>query len=205
MCTGDDPAATACRAKQAIAKRIEELLVFGTAGACAAGITANIPEQVRQFAWTPDWNYTAVQCLRYGYVLWLLAYFVASAIRNDLSANHRTRRDVGFDVLRAVVSLAAIAMLGFGGPAVRFAPLCGFLVANGAILTVCAAAWALFRRQSTEQLHTLRFAGVILALSGLSLVAMFRLEIGSLTILTQLQVYLWILVGCYTGLNWLKT
>lgn len=148
------------------AKGFQKLWVAGTMGAFFTALARNLPVHLKQFAWPCDWNYTLDLFVRYGYLLWLLFYFLVSNIRIDDEDYVRSKWDIPFDVGQSACSLTAAFFLGFILPDQPY-KLGAYAITNGVICAICVAAFALFDpSDAAKGIDRLRIAGgVISALS----------------------------------------
>jgi hypothetical protein len=148
------------------AKGFQKLWVAGTMGAFFTALARNLPVHLKQFAWPCDWNYTLDLFVRYGYLLWLLFYFLVSNIRIDDEDYVRSKWDIPFDVGQSACSLTAAFFLGFILPDQPY-KLGAYAITNGVICAICIAALALFDpSDAAKGIDRLRIAGgVISALS----------------------------------------
>jgi hypothetical protein len=89
-------------------KAFQRLWVAGTMGAYFTALAHSLPETITRLSQGRlPFDDVAVICLSYGYLLWLLFYFLTSATNNDHPAAGRGRWDVAFDVTQSVGGLIA--------------------------------------------------------------------------------------------------
>src|SRR5207253_15811 len=111
----------------------------------------------------PPFDDVVVIALRYGYLLWLLFYFLASATNNEHAAAGRGGWDVAFDVTQSIGGLIAAFFLGFtaSSPNRGVTP---YLVTNIVILAICVASWKLFGGSARPGVNRLRVLGAAVSL-----------------------------------------
>jgi hypothetical protein len=168
--------------------------VAGTVGGFLATLMRSVPLDFEHRAWPPDWAYTLDLFIRYGYLVWLMAYFFFSNLRDDDKA--LGRGDVLFDVFQTLASFAAAYALGFAVPGKGFGyglSSCAFEYVNWTIFTICAFSLPFGGRPITH----LRILGGLFAL--FSLVTVWHEPAGLLTIpalcvLASFQAALWLLL-----------
>jgi hypothetical protein len=183
---------TAANRKLMYVRALERLLLTSTAGAFFFAFARNIPVHFNERSCDPNWTYTIDLFLRYGYLLWLLAYFLVSSASNDLLDENRDCRSIFFDGAQAILALTAAYFLGFilqDPPYGLFA----LAIANGVVLIICVLSLVFFRKRSTRGLNKLRVWGIVI--SGISIVVALVNAWGApiLIALLPLHLLLWLL------------
>lgn len=143
--------------------------VGGTLGSLFTMIAVSLPDAVRMYRMPPDWFHTFDVFLRYGYLVWLTAYFFVSHLLVSTSRAVACR-DVIFDVAQSMLSLAAAWCLGFLSPADtldRQPTARAILGANGAIATICLWSFLAFADRDVPTVNRYRCFGFGLAVASL--------------------------------------
>jgi hypothetical protein len=165
--------------RTAFAKGFQKLWVAGTMGAFFTALARNLPVHLKQFAWPCDWNYTIDLFVRYGYLLWLLFYFLVSNIRIDDEDYVRSKWDIPFDVGQSACSLTAAFFLGFILPDQPY-KLGAYAITNGVICAICFAAFALFDpSDAAKGINRLRIAGGVISFLSIVLALVVREVMGA--------------------------
>jgi hypothetical protein len=182
-------------------KAFQSMWIAGTTGAFFTALTRNLPDHVRGLRQSPDLLNALDLFLRYGYLLWLLAYFFTSNLRNSPTSEPRSR-EVPFDVLQSACALAAAFGLGFivqgeGFHADSYGWAMG--MANAAILVISLFSWIWFHSVKPTEMNRHRIiGGVISAISlGVALAKLPRLP--SLLLFLFLQLALWVTLCFFIG------
>lgn len=92
-------------------KAFQSMWIAGTTGAFFTALGRNLPTHVHQLIGA-DFPSVLDLILRYGYLLWLLAYLFTSNLRNSPNSDPKPR-EVPFDILQSACGLAAAYGLGF--------------------------------------------------------------------------------------------
>ena len=182
---------------QTTRKAYRRMFVAGVLGGFFATIVRNIPLDLKQLKSVSFSSpYLLDVFLKYGYVLWFLAFFAISNLRNNEPWKTVARKDILFDVLQVALGWISAYFLGFLVTGDRYG-LFGYVVTNAAIFTICLVSLAF---SDIAPINRLRRTG--LALSSFSLIT---LGIGSSripdvwthSILEGLQLCLWIILYAY--------
>ncbi len=129
--------------KEAAIKAFQTLWVAGTMGALFTALARTLPAHLnRLFFGSADLPYKLDTFLRYGYLLWLLSYFVISNLRIQ-SDSEREKADVFYDMLQSVFALSAAYFLDFLVPS-EHQGVTVFAWPTGAIFLICVLALLLF-------------------------------------------------------------
>ena len=158
-----------CEEKRtAFAKGFQKLWVAGTMGAFFAAFVRCLPVHLKQRAWPPDPKYTIDLFVRYGYLLWLLFYFLVSNVGIDDKDYKPNRWDIIYDVGQSAFSLAAAFFLGFVVPDQTY-KLGAYAITNGVICAICFVArwWFRTRPGAQQGINRLRTAGGLISLFSL--------------------------------------
>ena len=149
-----------------VRKAVRIMWVGGTLGALFAAISRSLPLHVTQAVRTPNGADLLELVIRYGYLAWLLTYFFVTHFRIDLSTD---KKDLWYDVIQSVVTLAAAFLLGFVAPAdgLPYGLTVAIVSANVAVLIIAALAIRLF--PSEQPIRNLRLAGALCAAGGIGL------------------------------------
>lgn len=159
-------------------RSFQTLWVGGTLGALFAALAATIPDAYRRYGTPVSYEATLDLSLRYGYLLWLLAYFFISNLLNE-DDRRCDAWDVWFDVIQSAGALIAAWLLGFLSPSDGFTtqPLTRALIGtNVVIFVICALSYRLFHRDDTARVNTLRVAGLVVTLLTLAVLWCARLQ-----------------------------
>jgi hypothetical protein len=178
--------------EQRAKKAFQTMWIAGSIGAFFSALTRNLPLHFEEFSRTPDFLYTLDRFLRYGYLLWLLAYFFTSNLRNN-PATAPKRWEVSFDVLQSACALAAAFGLGFIAPGSGFSvDSYGWTmgVANAAILVISVFSLIWFRKVARE-FNPHRTWGAVASALALLICALRLPRMASLVFFTILQLALW--------------
>jgi hypothetical protein len=177
---GQDPPPKSDKKRKAFAKGFQKLWVAGTMGAFFTALVRNLPVHLKQFAWPCDWNYTIDLFVRYGYLLWLLTYFLVSTVGIDDEGYEATKRDIIYDVGQSAFSLTAAFFLGFVLPDQHY-KLGAYAITNGVICAICFVAlwWFHDARSATKGINRLRGAGGVISLLSLALALSVRAGMGA--------------------------
>jgi len=152
--------------REAAKKALQQLWVAGTVGAFFSALARNLPIHLSQTSLAEfDLIYTLTVFLKYGYVIWLLGYFFYSALDNDLAEAGISSKDIAFDIVQSIVSLAAAYFLGFIIP-IQVSGMTGFTAANFAVLFICLLSFGLYHRHSKAGVNHLRLAGAVVSFIG---------------------------------------
>lgn len=162
------------------AKGFQKLWVAGTMGAFFTAFVRNLPVHLQQFAWPCDWNYTIDLFVRYGYLLWLLAYFLVSTVGIDDESYGRAKKDIAYDIGQSACSLTAAFFLGFILPDQSY-KLGAYAITNGVICAICFVALWLFHDPpgAPQGVNHLRLAGGVISFLSLALALSVRTVIGA--------------------------
>ena len=183
-------------------KAFQTMWVAGTLGAFFTALTRNVPLSFKQFSRNPDVGYTLDQILRYGYLLWFLAYFFVSNLNNEVEEPENW--DIPYDVLQSACALVAAFYLGFVVPGEGFGfglYLSAIMTANAAILAICLFSLLCFQSKPWVQLDYLRAVGTLVSAVSF-LIALFSSPgIAVLWIFIALQAILWVLLGVFVYLR----
>jgi hypothetical protein len=164
--------------RTAFAKGFQKLWVAGTMGAFFTALVRNLPVHLKQRAWPCDWNYTIDLFVRYGYLLWLLAYFLVSTVGIDDENYQPTKWDITYDVGQSACSLTAAFFLGFILPDQPY-KLGAYAITNGVICAICFVALWFFHAGATKGINRLRIAGGVISALSLVLALSVRAVIGA--------------------------
>ena len=152
-----------------------------------------------QISGHPDWQYTLDVTIRYGYLLWLLAYFFTSNLRIEQGEEPKGW-DLPYDVLQSILSLIGVFCLGFMVTGEGFA-MGAYRGAAGAvdiaIFFICAVALWAFHKGAGGLVNGLRIAGAVLALVSLSLVIFMNQSWLLLGLIAGFLAALWIVLGIF--------
>jgi hypothetical protein len=179
----------------AFIKALERLLVAGTAGAFFIAFARTIPEHLKGF--------TLDLFLRYGLLLWLLAYLFASSVNNDQENAPRNWRDVVFDIGQTIASLFSAVVLGFMAQGVQWG-WGAYAVTLGTIFLICVISWLLFRRRATTLFNGLRLSGAVVSGGCFVVLVLIReLTVGMLWLLgaTLLVLFVILIVFLYISVD----
>src|SRR6267378_2971978 len=143
-----------------------DLWVAGTLGALFAALASNLP-QFLGANYPPQGVSHFRLCVRYGYAIWLLAYFFISNLNNrdepDPNGN-----DLTFDIVQSIASLGALYWMGFVEPGhdqlldVHFSS--ALIAVNLAVAIICLAALLLLRTVMKTRANILIAIGLLVAL-----------------------------------------
>jgi len=149
---------------------------------------------------------------RYGYLLWLVAYFFVAALSNKLTNEapdaagtaivNPTRpsgRDIAFDVIQSIASFIAACYLGFIDPTFLRQAWPDYLVTNIAIAAIFLSAWLLFHKISPD-VNVLRATGLTVALiTSVMLLAIHYCHCRTSyhLVLMVTQPVLWLVLVCF--------
>jgi hypothetical protein len=197
----------------AAGKAFQTVWVAGTVGAYFSALTRSLPVHFRERTLTPDWPYTIDRFLRYGYVVWLLAYFITSNVLNQREPNPQATRpkrqfdiplDIPFDVIQSFCALIAMFALGFtvadaGFPYPSFRLAYAF--ANGAIFVICLAALRWFRSVPPTEVNVYRVVGLIVSLASIGLSFARFQDATALTLFGLSEAVLWAMLISY---SWMR-
>jgi hypothetical protein len=183
--------------KDAAIKAFQALWVAGTMGALFTALARTLPSHLKHLIFGPaDLPYTLDTFLRYGYLLWLLSYFVISNLRIQTDSE-REKLDVLYDMLQSVFALSAAYFLDFLATSEHRGPIV-FAWPTGAIFLICLLALFLFYERQWSEKKILRTVGSIL--SGVSLAVVLLCHDGThpitvivvlMSLLTLLFLVLW--------------
>jgi hypothetical protein len=178
-CMGEDRPPKSDKKRTAFVKGFQKLWVAGTMGAFFTALVRNLPVHLKQRAWPCDWNYTIDLFVRYGYLFWLLAYFLVSTVGIDDENNQSTKWDITYDVGQSVFSLTAAFFLGFVLPDQTY-KLGAYAITNGVICAICFVAlwWFHDATGATVGINRLRIVGGMISLLSLVLALSVRAVIG---------------------------
>src|SRR5712692_5259995 len=84
----------------AFQKAFQDLWVAGTLGAFFTAFARSLPVHLREISRHFDTEYTIDRFVRYGYLLWLLAYFLISNLQNRQSKT-LNKWDITYDVVQS--------------------------------------------------------------------------------------------------------
>jgi len=182
---------------QTTRKAYRRMFAAGVLGGFFATIIRNVPldlKQLKLLAFSAPYLIDAF--LKYGYLLWFLAFIAISNLRNNEPWRTVERKDILFDLLQVTMAWTSAYFLGFLVTGDRYG-LFGYLVTNIGIFTICLIS-LLFR--DTAPIGTLRKTGLVL--SGLSVIPLglgpARIpDIWTHSILAGLQLCLWIVLFAY--------
>ena len=93
--------------RKAAKRAFQKLWVAGTLGAFFTAFARTLPVHIKEWAWPPDAPYTIDLIVRYGYLLWLLAYFFISNLENEQSKSEPKKWEITFDILQSLSGLMA--------------------------------------------------------------------------------------------------
>ena len=180
-------------------KAFQALWVAGTLGAFFTSLVRTLPLYLKQAHWNFDSAYTADTFVRYGYLLWLLAYFFVSNLE-IVQAKSVQKWDITYDVLQSVCSLASAFFLGFILPDQHYG-LSAYVVTNGAIFLICLFSLIWFSRGALPGLNRLRVAGAAISIVALVLIRGATETTRTFLIFGGLQVVLWIILAAYVRIR----
>jgi uncharacterized protein involved in response to NO len=147
--------------RKAAARAFQRMWVAGTLGALFTAFARFLPKHLMEMSWQFNPDYTLDRLLRYGYLLWLTAYFFISNLKNE--EQDPTKPDIVYDILQSICALIAAFYLGFALDGIALETTGAMLAANGAIFVICVAAWQMFRDLSTKAVNFLRLAGAVIS------------------------------------------
>ncbi|HTP69289.1 MAG TPA: hypothetical protein VMJ35_10335 [Dongiaceae bacterium] len=162
----EKPAANTKRRRDMV-KAIRKLWVAGALGAFFTALSRNLPVDLPWPLPAFDWTHLARQLLRYGYLLWLLGYFLVSSVSverftTDTAKDSREiLRDILFDIIQSFLALLSAYAMGFLQPGSAMADW-AFYFPNGAILMICILSRTMFGADQTKGINDLRMVGMIL-------------------------------------------
>ncbi|HEV3076943.1 MAG TPA: hypothetical protein VHB47_21150 [Thermoanaerobaculia bacterium] len=194
-------------ARQQKAKRaLRRFWVAGTAGAFLSALSRNLPLDIESTTWSPEWPYTFDLFIRYGYMLWLLAYFFISSFSTEEDEVH-LGKDIAYDILQSIFALGAVFCLGY---VVRGAPdswLIRYAAPNIALLFMSVLALKLFYDDKTPRIQSLRcYAAITSGIAILfTLICKWSVSTPSMPVLLTfcvLQLILWWLLACFFKIRW---
>ena len=171
--------------------------VAGTLGAFFTALARNLPLHLQERGWPPDIAHTLDLIIRYGYVVWLLAYFFISNLDNATDDTPRNR-DLAFDVIQSIAALWAVFWIGFALPGHgyghdAFGP--ALVTVNLAVAVICLASLILFSCESSMSVNYLRIAGLVVSVVtiaavcfGVSGISLLWCGIGALAILIVILI-----------------
>ena len=147
--------------RETFLKAVQKLWVAGTMGALFTAIVRNLPVTLAQHSEPYNWNYTADLFVRYAYLIWLLAYFVASNSTFDASGYKRVKGDFSYDIGQALGTLLAAYFLGFVTFEYTRYEMSAYVVTNAVICGICFIAWWWFKDESssTNGINRMRLFG----------------------------------------------
>jgi hypothetical protein len=140
----------------------------GVAGTVFFLLLRNLAIHFLQRSLQPDWFYTANLFLRYGYLIWFVAYFFIANLQIQTEGRLLWEsRDIFFTVVQSVLVFAAAVDLGFVDqkPHDHFGP---YVLPNLAILLISTLAYGLFRRGRWADVNRVRAA--LAVCSGMALI-----------------------------------
>lgn len=168
-------------------------------GAFFFALLGTIPTDLRTVAWPPVLQPTLYGGLRYGYLIWFLAYFFIAALNDEENSGDVTSRDLLFGIVQGIASFTAVYGLGFILPDRAYATA-GLLLSNLAILVICGFGLVLFSkrdRRSTSGINRLRWIGVGAGIAGMVVLwAPLPLTMTYVLLLLLLMV-LWAMLAAY--------
>ena len=176
-------------------KALQSMWVAGTLGAFFTALARNAPLHFLQLFKHPDCEYIFELAIRYSYLLWLLAYFFISNLRNEQGEEPKGW-DLPYDVVQSILSLTAVFCLGFIVTNEGFA-MGEYRRAVGAVdiavLFICMLARWWFPNAS-RRVNGLRVAGAVLALASLLSVIFMDNSWLLLGLIAGFLVVLWIVL-----------
>jgi hypothetical protein len=182
--------------KEAALRGFQALWVAGTMGALFTAFARSLPIYLDHLTHSPfDLSYTLDVSLRFGYLLWLLAYFVASNLRVQFDLR-RDKTDAFYDVIQSVLALTAAYFLDFLAPT-EHRGLTVFAWPTGAIFLICLLALILFYKDEWPK-KKLRVFGSALSGGSFVLVLLCESRAHPVRVMAALAVLLaflfWVLV-----------
>jgi hypothetical protein len=181
-------------------KAFQTLWVAGTLGAFFTALVRTLPLYLKQAHWNFDPAYTADTFVRYGYLLWLLAYFFVSNLE-IAQAKSLQKWDITYDILQSICSLTAAFFLGFILPDQRYGFPIAYVLTNGAIFVICLFSLIWFRKGALQGLNRLRGTGAVISAVSLLLALGTGETTGTFLIFAGLQAVLWITLAAYVRIR----
>ena len=181
-------------------RSFQTLWVGGTLGAFFGAIAVTIPDTYRKAGYPVSYDATLDLTLRYGYMIWLLAYFFVSNLLNEDDCR-ADRWDVLFDVFQSAGALVAAWLLGFlSSDGFSPQPLAPALIGTNVVIAlICAFSLYLFRKNSSG-VNTYRWAGLVVTMLTLAAIG-WPLQLQGSLVLTIAGISLGslaLLLVCYT-------
>ncbi len=174
-------------------RAFQRMWVAGTLGAFFTAFVRNIPADIHTLHASPAGVAILDRSLRYGYLLWLLAYFFITNLLNE-QGDHPTTRELVFDVIQSISGLTAAYLLGFIAQNTGLATTnhSGAVVAaNAVILVIALTALFLFRQSAMKNLNRLRLTGAGLAALSLAVGLLPTSAVVTLILAGLSQLGLW--------------
>ncbi len=134
--------------------------------------------------------------IRYGYLLWLIAYFLISATY-DAEGGELRWRDIWFDVLQSAFSFLAAFFLGFIGATEHYEFRSAYAVTNVAIIFISLFSLWLFGFESEPVLNWLRGLGLLISVVSFLLTFRPMPDTHALRWFAGLLVGLWLILLAY--------
>lgn len=193
-------------------RALQRLLVAGTAGTFFFAIARKLPLDVESASLQWDAKSTIEHVLRYGYLLWLFAYFFLSSVHNDQTlaadttifanakcdnwkvAKKAACTDLAFYALQAMLAITSAVGLGFINNDIHFTQKSAYIISNFTVLAIAGLSLGLFR-ESTGLMNGVNLPRILGGIcAGVSLILMLDrpLTRGVLILLAALHAVLWL-------------
>ena len=115
---------------------------------------------------------------RYGYLLWFLAYFFTSNLKNEQSLCIE-KWEITYDIGQSILAFISLYLLGFLIPDERY-EVYAYVASNFSISLICAFSLVFFRKGNWGNgINTIRIIGIVIALISLAFSAAFFMFVKS--------------------------